>query len=517
MNLKVRPIGFEAGGIGVVMLNKADVTEMGIHVLERVVLKKNGKSLIAIIDVSEKFIEKGSVGTNSEVTKFFNFKHGEVVEVVPAEAPESVRYVRQRINGIRLDQRKMMEIVKDVVERHLSDIELSAFVTSLHDHPLSMDEAEGLSRAMVETGKQLKIKGRMICDKHSVGGIPGDKTSMVGVPIIAAAGLIIPKTSSRAITSPAGTADRMEVLAPVELSIEEIYKVVKKTNGCLVWGGALDLAPADDIFIRIEHPLGIDPLLLPSIMSKKKAVGAKYVVIDIPTGRGAKIKTIGSAYSLASEFRDLGKRMGMEVACAITYGEQPLGYGIGPVLEAREALMTLEGKGPFDVTEKVASVVGTLFKLTGRDKKDGKKLALDILKSGKALKKMKEIIEAQGGDPKIKSSDIVLAKKTAQIFSERSGRVLWMKNAEIASIAKELGAPQDKTAGILLNKKIGDPVKKGELLMTLYAENARKLSNGLKMAEESEPTIVDEKVENRMLMGVAPDKMSHRKTFILER
>ncbi|MFQ6009880.1 MAG: AMP phosphorylase [Candidatus Aenigmatarchaeota archaeon] len=517
MKFRAKPISFEAGGKGVVILNKADVETLGIHVLDRVFITKDKKTLIAIVDVTEKFAEQGVAVTNSELNKFFKLKLGDEIEIVPAEAPESVKFVKQKITGARLDASKIRAIVQDVVERHLSEIELSAFVSALEIYGLSMDEAEGLSNAMVETGKQFTIPGRVICDKHSIGGVPGDKTSLIGVPIIAAAGLTIPKTSSRAITSAAGTADRMEVLAPVDLSIDEIKKVVKKTNGCLVWGGSLELAPADDVFIQVEYPLGVDPLLLPSIMSKKRAVNARYVIIDIPTGRGAKIKTTGSAYSLASDFRELGRRMGMEVACTITFGEQPIGKAIGPALEAREALQTLEGKGPPDLIEKVTQVVGTLFDLVGKNRIEGKKHAMNILKNKKALRKMREIIGEQGGNPKIKASDIKLGKKNVSVRSKKSGKVLWMKNAEIAAIAREAGTPKDKGAGILFNKKIGDSVKKGEKTLTIYAENTRKLNNALKMVGEMEPVIVDKRIENRMLTGIFPTEIPHRRIFMLER
>src|SRR4030043_762684 len=284
----------------------------------------------------------------------------------------------------------MVTIVKDVVERHLSEVEIAAFLTALNIYGLSMGENEALSRAMVETGKTLDFGEAPILDKHSIGGLPGDKTSLLVVPIVAAAGFTTPKTSSRAITSPAGTADRVETLCPVNLSINESQNVVEKTNGCLLWGGSLELAPADDLFIQVEYPLGIDPMLLPSILSKKKAIGATHVVIDIPTGMGAKIKTRTEAYTLASDFVDLGRRLDLNIQCALTFGEQPLGCGIGPALEAQEALSTLMGGGPPDLREKAVSLAGMLFEMVGVE--NGRVMAEDMLDSGKAMKKMREII-----------------------------------------------------------------------------------------------------------------------------
>ena len=515
MRLQVKALDFEAGGKGVVILNKRDVEAMGIHALDRVEVHKNHTHVVAIVDVAEKFAKPGEAVTNYEINKSLALKPGDTVSIVPAPAPESVTYIRQKIGGMAFDHKKAYSIVNDVVQKHLSDIELSAFVTALDAHGMSMAEIEALSKAMIATGKTLGIKGRPIVDKHSAGGIPGDKTSLLAVPMVAAAGLIIPKTSSRAITSPAGTADRMEVLANVTLTADEIVSIVKKTKGCLAWGGAIDLAPADDAFIKIEYPLGIDPLLLPSIMSKKKAVGAQYVVIDLPTGRGAKIKTIGSAQELAADFIELGKRLGMSVACAVTFGEQPLGCSIGPALEAQEALLTLQGKGPADLVEKAASVVGLLFDMVGAD--DGKKQALRLLKSGKAEKKMREIIGAQGGNPKIRPSDIKIGSKTADVRSDHSGRVLWMSNAEIAAIAREAGAPQEKGAGIRFRHKIGSAVEKGDTLFTIYSENGGKLESALKLADEYNPVAVGKSLEEKMLMSQIPSKLPHRRLFMLER
>ncbi len=516
MHVKVRAVDFEAGGKGVVVLNKGDAESLGLHALDRVEVHKNHMHAIAIVDVAEKFSKPGEVVTNYDINKVLSLKSGDVVRITPAPAPESVAYIKKKIAGTAFTNGEAHAIVLDIVQKHLTDIELSAFVTALDAHGMSMAEVEALSKAMISTGKQLKIPGRPIVDKHSAGGIPGDKTSLLAVPIVASAGLIIPKTSSRAITSPAGTADRMEVLAPVNLTAEDIVKVVKKTKGCLAWGGALDLAPADDAFIKIEYPLGIDPLLLPSIMSKKKAVGAQYVVIDLPTGRGAKIKTIGSAQELAGEFIELGRRLGMSVACAVTFGEQPLGHCIGPALEAQEALLTLQGKGPSDLKEKVTSVVGLLFELVGA--KDGKKQALHLLNSGKAEKKMREIIEAQGGNPKIRPSDIRIGSKHADVLADHDGKVLWIANAEIAAIAKEAGAPQEKGAGIRLHHKIGSPVKKGEILFTIYSDNAGKLESALKLAEEYTPVMVGKSLEEKMLMGQIPSRLPiHKRVFMLER
>ncbi|MFW6117577.1 MAG: thymidine phosphorylase, partial [Thermoproteota archaeon] len=386
---------------------------------------------------------------------------------------------------------------------------------SLHVRGLSMNEIEALSNAMVETGSTTQFDKKPILDKHSIGGVPGDKTTILVVPIIAAAGFFIPKTSSRAVTSPAGTADDVEVLCPVDLTPEEIKEVVNKTNGCMVWGGSLELAPADDIFIQVEYPLAIDPLLLPSIMSKKKAVGATHIVVDLPTGRGAKVKTIGEAHSLSYDFIDLGNRMGMDVQCAITFGEQPLGFAIGPALEAREALSSVMGEGPNDLKEKAINIAGILLEMTGMN--NGKQKAEKLLENGKAEEKLREIIEAQGGNPEIQPEDLPVGDKKAEIKAEEEGRILWINNKHIAQVAKRAGAPKEKGSGVLMYTKLGQHVQKGDILFEVYAERNTRLQNAVDLAYTLKPVGLNKKPEERMLMGRVPTPTIHRKGFTLER
>jgi AMP phosphorylase len=514
MKLKARLLDVRAGGRRIAILDDETASFLGVHSSDRVKIAYGNQSIIAIANVATDF-PLNYVGLYEEVSEKLGLKDEEAVEVQAAEAPESLRYVQAKIRGERLRSHEIDLVVRDVVERHFSDTELAAFVTALHIHKISMDEIEALSKAMVKTGGTLKLNKRPILDKHSIGGIPGDKTTILVVPIIAAAGFTIPKTSSRAITSAAGTADRVETLCPVNLSIEEIREVVKKTNGCMAWGGALELAPADDLFIQVEYPLAIDPLLLPSIVSKKKAIGATHVVLDIPTGRGAKIKTIGEAQALANDFVDLGKRLGMRVQCAITFGEQPLGYAIGSGLEAREALSAIMGNGPPDLVEKATSLAGILLEMVGV--KGGKKKAEQILKSGKAEKKLREIIEAQGGNPRVKPEDLEIGDKHANVKAEQDGSILWINNDDIARIGRETGSPKEKGAGVLLKAKLGAQVKKGEPLFEIFAQRSTKLKAALELAKRLKPVGLSMKPEARMVMERIPPRAEHKKAFVLER
>lgn len=514
MFLKAKVLELEARK-PIVVLNKKDSEELDVKPLDRLSLAYKKKKAVAIVNVTEKMVKPGYIGLYGLVKKELKAKEDENINVSPTPPPKSLIHIRQKIDGRMLKPAEIRQVIKDVVKDKLSEIEITAFITALHNHGMSMEETAALSTSMARTGKILLLgkDRKKVFDKHSIGGVCGDKTSMLLVPIIAAAGLTIPKTSSRAITSPAGTADRFECLAPVNLDMDEIKKTVRKTNGCLVWGGGVELAPADDMFIHVEYPLSIDPMLLPSVMSKKIAVKAKHVVIDIPTGRGAKIKTIGEANELANKFIELGKRVGINVACFSTYGEQPLGHGIGPALEAREALKILKtGKGPSDLIDKVTNLGSKLLTFNG-DKNPEKKI-LNIIKTKKAYKKLKEIIEAQGGDPDIKKGDIPVGKCCVKVKSTSKGKVWWVSNPATIDVARVAGAPGNKGAGIYIHKKIGDTVKKGDVLFEVFADKKYKLNRALKHLEKTDIMGVGEKFN--MIMARIPEE-EHGKRFVFER
>ncbi len=514
MELIAEVLNITAGGRRIAILGEETASLLGVHSSDRIRITYCEQQIIAIANLATHF-PNNRIGLYEETSETLGLKTDETVDVQLAQLPESLRHVRAKLRGERLREHDITTIVKDVVERHLSEVEIAAFLTALNIYGLSMGESEALSRAMVETGETLDFGEAPILDKHSIGGLPGDKTSLLVVPIVAAAGFTIPKTSSRAVTSPAGTADRVETLCPVNLSINEIKEVVNKTNGCLVWGGALDLAPADDLFIQVEYPLGIDPLLLPSIMSKKKAIGATHIAIDIPTGNGAKIKNMTEAYTLASDFVDLGQRLGMKIQCALTFGEQPIGYAVGPALEAQEALTALMGNGPADLKEKAVSLAGMLFEMVGVE--GGRKKAENMLQSGRAERKLREIIEAQGGNPRIKAEEIAVGANKAEVTANQAGRVLWVSTEGIVQVAKAAGAPREKGAGVVLKAKLGEAVKKGGALLEIYAERSSKLESALELAKTLQPIVLSKKPEEQMLLDRVPEKVASDKSFMLER
>lgn len=503
LNLKVKPLDMETGR-NIVVLHEDDAGELGHFAGDRVKLTTSKAELVAIANTTRRMVKGGEIGTFVEVTEALDLKPADVVSVTLTPRPRSVDFIRKKVMGQQLTADEINSIVDDIVAGNLSSTELAAFVVSEHIRGMDLSEVVSLTRRMVDSGDKLVFDISPVLDVHSIGGVPGNKYSLVTVPIVAAAGLVVPKTSSRAITSAAGTADVMEVLANVTLDLEEIKKIVEKVGAVLAWGGAVRLAPADDIIIGAERMLGVDPRcqLLASVMSKKLAVGASHVLIDIPTGSGAKVEDIDHAHSLAHEFMELGHRLDIQVEVAITYGGQPVGYAVGPALEAREALETLRGGGPRSLIEKATSLAGIMLELGGVVSPGmGRQMASDILKSGKAHQKMREIIEAQGGDPDVNPEDLPIGKKKRTLFAPYNGYVKHIDNQRINLIARAAGAPRDKGAGLGVILKEGRKVDKDEPLLEIYAEHEAKLDKALAAAKRYPPIRVE---------GMLLEKMAHR-------
>jgi AMP phosphorylase len=489
MNLKVRYFEIETGK-PIVVLNEEDMKELGVHVGDRIRISKGDKlAVTAIIDATTSLVPPGEIAAFKDVKEALDLNGKDSVEVKPAAKPKSAEFIKKKMNGQHLHGHEITTIVQDIVENNISDIELTALMVSAYIRGYDMDETVALTQAMVETGEQINF-GQNTVDKHCIGGVAGNRTTMLVVPIIAAAGMTMPKTSSRAITSPAGTADTMQVLAGVEFTIPELKEIVTKTGGFIVWGGSVNLAPADDKIIRVEYPLSIDPegQVLASVMAKKKSVGSKYLVIDIPVGKGAKIEDMGVAQDLARKFIQLGNRLDIKTKCVVSDGSAPIGRGIGPALEARDILLCLDGKGPLDLNNKSIDLAAALFELSGKVRVgEGRALAEKMLNSGKAKQKMLEIIEAQGGDHRIKPETVPLGDKTVDILSDRAGKVNSIDSKLISKVARAAGAPKDLGAGVYLQACVGDTVKKGGKLYTIYAQNEGKLDEAVKMAQQLSP------------------------------
>lgn len=407
---------------------------------------------------------------------------GAQVQVTHPPVLQSLAGVRRRIHGQRLSQEDLNAIVRDVIDGRYTDVHLSAFLTATAALPMDLRETIHLTRAMVDAGNRLEWPAPVVVDKHCVGGLPGNRTTPLVVAIAAANGLVMPKTSSRAITSPAGTADTMETLTPVDLDIATLRAVVETEGGCLAWGGSMHLSPADDIFVRIERELDIDTegQLVASVLSKKIAAGANRVVIDIPVGPTAKVRSREAAGELAGRLSDTAKHFGVALRVLFTDGTQPVGHGIGPALEARDVLAVLRNEpgAPGDLRDRSVAVAGAVLELGGAAADgQGPALARETLDSGLAWARFQRICRAQGG-----LREPPRAAFVEPLLATRRGRVVEVDNRKLAKLAKLAGAPESPAAGIHMQVRLGDQVAREQPLMYLHAQTSGELAYALDYA-----------------------------------
>ncbi|OIO27957.1 AMP phosphorylase [Candidatus Micrarchaeota archaeon CG_4_10_14_0_2_um_filter_60_11] len=486
MEFRVQLFDVEQGQNEVV-LNDSQARELSIGISDRVKMTANRKSVTAIVDLSHEFIRPGEVGVFSEVAQMLSLKQGQKVLLESAERPASLDAVRKKLDGGILDDKEIASIINDLMAEKLSATELAVFISAVYTRGMTTDETVSLTKAIYASGGSLKPKAKVVASEHSIGGVAGDRSSMLIVPIISSLGVCIPKTCSRAISSAAGTADVMEVFCPVSLDLKKMQRVVDKVNACLTWGGAVNMAAADDKMINIRKPLHLDPkpLLLCSILAKKKAEGADYVLLDLPIGRGAKLDNLEKARDLAKDFEALGRMLGMRVQCSITDGSEPLLRTIGPNLEARTVLETLQGKGSYELAEKACVMSGLMLSmLRGLTREEGYKMARHQLASGKALEKFLEIVREQGGNPDVKNADFGLGKYKQAVIAKESGKVGHVDNREISRVCRTLGAPADKAAGMVLKFMKGDKVEAGQVLLELYSGNKEKAAMAARQADK---------------------------------
>ncbi|RTL41078.1 MAG: thymidine phosphorylase family protein [Burkholderiales bacterium] len=460
----------------------------GFTTQARIQLSVGTRSVVATLNVVDgSWLDQGAAGLSEAAWLALDPLPGSWVDIAHAPALDSLSHVRAKVYGHRLDERALHAVIGDVAAGRYSDLHLAAFITACAGDRLDVEETTALTRAMIAAGDRLDWGRDTVVDKHCVGGLPGNRTTLLVVPIVAACGLIMPKTSSRAITSPAGTADTMEVLAPVDLDIAAMRRTVEHTGGCIVWGGSVRLSPADDILIRVERPLDLDSegQLVASVLSKKASAGSTHVVIDLPVGPTAKVRSAEAAQTLGDRLVEVGRALGLRVALRITDGLQPVGRGIGPALEARDVLAVLRGEAdaPGDLRQRALELAGDILELGGAAAHGaGLARAREVLADGRAWSRFQAICEAQGG-----MREVPVAAHRHTVLAPAAGHVKAIDNRVLARAAKLAGAPNAAAAGIEVHARLGDPVSAGQPLFTLHAQARGELDYARRYVESHPP------------------------------
>ncbi|MCK9415832.1 MAG: thymidine phosphorylase [Candidatus Dojkabacteria bacterium] len=487
--LRTKELDLEGGKDLFVVLNTIDADKLGLADGDMAYLGYRDTEMYVKIVTTKKRVKEGEVGLYGElVDERFTPVNRKVFIDIP-KPTKSLEAIKKKIEGERLTEEDLNEVMQDIGTRKLRETEVAFFVSTFFNPGFNEDEIYWMTKAMASSGETLDFKnirnnGDMVVDKHSVGGTAGKGVTPILISILSANGLVCPNTSTRAITSPAGTSDILEVVMPVALKKEKVYEVVKETGACLIWGGSLYLAPADDEIINVERSLRIQEFqkVLVSIVAKKIAMGATHVLIDLPYGVNTKIDRPDDLEFLEREFKKLFEKVGIESYIMRRQIKGPDGKGVGPALEIREALRILEQteNRSIDLEETVLNMSEILLENTGKaEKGKGKEMAKRSLEDGSALKKFWEIATAQGQKSIIKSEDIEIGKFTYEVFSKKNGKIVSIQTRGLVDIARALGTPKIKKAGLYMHKMVGDKVEKGDLLATIYSETESRLKEGV--------------------------------------
>lgn len=488
MKLKVKILKFLAGK-PVCMIHKKTAEKMSLHINDRVSISKRHRKLISVLDTAETILNKNEIAVSEEIIKELKLKKGNIVDVQITSNPHSIHIIKKKFLGKLLNKSEIEEIVKDIANNSLTEPEIAFFISALYNHGFTIRETKNFIEAMIKNSNIMTLRGKIV-DKHCIGGVAGNRTTPIVVSICSAAGLTMPKNSSRAITSAAGTADVIETLAKVDFDIKEVKKILKKTKACFIWGGAMGFVPVDSKIIKIERLIHIDSSaqMISSILSKKIAVDSEYILIDIPYGNSAKV-TKKEAKELKEKFIKIGKYFKLKIKVVLTNGKEPIGRGIGPVLEMIDVLKVLKNDNPpKDLQEKSIMLSAKILEMSGKSKKNqGEILAKKILYSGKAFLKFSEIIKAQKGKLKIlKPGDF-----SHTIYAKNNKKIKHINNKLLNSLARFAGCPDDKESGIYLYKKSKESIKKGDKIMIIYATSKDKLKNALKFYNKNKKELIE--------------------------
>lgn len=412
-----------------------------------------------------------------------------------------VDLIQKKKNGETLTKEEIDFMITDYVAGKIPDYQMSAMLMAIYFNGMENEELAAFTLAMRDSGDLVDlspIEGIKV-DKHSTGGV-GDKTTLIVGPIVAACGVPVAKMSGRGLGFTGGTLDKLESISGfrIDLSAEEFFETVKKT-GISVIGQTGNLAPADKLLYALRDVTAtVDsiPLIAASVMSKKLAAGSDKIVLDVTTGSGAFMKNTRDAKKLAKHMVAIGNHAGKETVAILTGMEEPLGFAIGNNMEVKEAIEVLKGDGLEDVKEVSVALAGMMLSLglENVSHSQGKRMAKKALSSGQAFEKFKEMVQAQGGDIRYVEHPEFFERDAfeGEVLAAEDGFLSGMDTEKIGVAAGLLGAGRetkdsviDMSAGIYLEKKIGDTVKKGEPIAICYAGTKEKLNRGMAMFESS--------------------------------
>ena len=478
----------------IAFLNPNQAMAYGITIHNKVsIIRVDWEEIVADVSFSSR-VTIWTIAVSDELAKKYKIKNFEMVGVSLTEwASVTTNAIRKKMRWEPITYEEIYAIIKDISENKLDDTMMTYYVSSSYFYPTTDEETYLTAKAMAECGAMFRYpKWEIIADKHCIGWVPGNETTMALIPLVASLGIKIPKNFSKSITSPAATWECVNVLMNINFDKEWIEKLVEKTNCCLVWWGGLDLAPADDKLIRVQYPLSMQSKakVVSSIMAKKYAMWVTHSLIDIPVWPTAKVTNMKEAEDWKKRFEIVGKKLWMKMSVQITQANEVIWNWVWAVLQVREVLRVLQQHPdrPKDLEDKIVFLWGKLIEniwlVTG---KSAMRLARHQLETHAAWNKMKEIIAAQWWDPNVDSESLKLGKYTYDVVAEKDWKITWMDLHDVNAVCRRLGCPIIDEAWMYIYKKLWSTVKKDEVIARLYAQDEINLNAGIKAIKEKNP------------------------------
>ena len=479
---KVISFDIQNGNWHIAMINSVQAADYGIKDDDKISIIRRWEEFVVDVALTDNYVQANEIWVTKDFLEEYPIMEWDTVIIsFVKNNPLSMQAIRKKMLWKKISDEEIDAIIEDIKDNKIHELVLAYYVATSFFYKSDAHELAYTTKATAYTWDMYRFPW-IVAGKYCIWWVPGNETTMIVIPILASLWITMPKTFSKAITSPAATGECVNVLMDIEFDKQEVIRLTDKVWACLVWNEKLNLAPVNDRIIKVSSPLWMEPYarMISSIMAKNYAMGINHCLIDIPMWPTAKVATMKDAKRVAKRFREIWEYLWIKMDVQITDGSQPIGRGIWACLQAREALRILQQykTRSEDLEEKVIFLASKLLILCGRadSMKNAEKMVKAQLENWEARKKMQEIINAQNWDPHIKSEDIQLGKFSHDVIAEKDCIITKVDMKHLNTMVRWLWAPKQYEAWIYLHKRLWDKVKKWEVIYTMYSNSANKLN-----------------------------------------
>ena len=490
----------------IVMINREQADEYGIKDDDKISLIRKNEEFVVDVSLTDSYVQANEIWVTKDFLDEYPVMEWDTVLVsFVKNNPLSMQAIRKKMLWKKINEEEIDAIIEDIKDNKIQDLVLAYYVSTSFFYKSDIHELAYTTKATAYTWDMYRFPW-IVAWKYCIWWVSGNETTIIVVPILASLWITVPKTFSKAITSPAATGECVNVLMDIEFEKQEVIRLTDKVWACLVWNEKLNLAPVNDRIIKVSSPLGMEPYarMISSIMAKNYAMWINHCLIDIPMWPTAKVATMKDAKRVAKRFKEIWEYLWIKMDVQITDGNQPVGRWIWACLQTREALRILQQYKirSEDLENKAIFLASKILVLCGaaNSMSNAKKLVKAQLENWEAWKKMQEIIKAQNWEPNIKSEDIQLGKFSHDVIADKDCIITKVDMKHLNTMVRWLWAPKEYQAWIYLHKKLWDKIKKWELIYTMYSPSANKLNLVKKVQEQKDfytySTKMKDKIKN---------------------